>query len=95
MATGRITADGTCGFPVIGRASLAADMHGCIRAGSGSPAAISTSKASGANATEPALSEGQQPCSQRTLIYAEEEGAQREPAKGQLGAETDCRAGRS
>ena len=95
MATGRITADGTCGFPVIGRASLAADMRGCIRAGNGGPEAISTLKDSGADATGPNFLEGQQPCSQRTLIHAEEDGAQGKAAKGQLRADTDNRAGRS
>ena len=95
MATGRITADGKCGFPVIGRASLAADMRGCIRAGNGDPAAISTSKASGADATGLNFLEGQQPCSQRTLIHAEEDGGQRETAERQPGARTDNGAGRS
>ena len=95
MAIGRITADGTCGFPVTGRASLGADMRGCIRAGNGDPAVIFTLKDSGADAPEPDFSERQQPCSQRTLIHAEEDGAQGKAAKGQLRADTDNRAGRS
>ena len=52
MVTGRIIVADMFGFPVIGPAYLADDMHGSNLGGNGGPAAISTSKVTGADAPD-------------------------------------------